>query len=177
MEEVPLLRHVSRCCGSSCRGASLPLWGRSFALGQMISFLIAGTGVSSSFLVEWGVSVPTTQSALNYALLLCTYLGYRGATRGWGSLSRLRLPWWKYALLGALDVEANFLIGELPRISSSLRVVTLIRPTYSSACVSLHKYHECDADRLLDDPLRYGALLVVLRRAISGAWLGRHVLL
>lgn len=129
MEEVSLLRHVSRYCGSSCRsGASLPLWGRSFALGQLISFLIAGTGVSSSFLVEWGVSVPTTQSALNYALLLFTYLGYRGVTRGWWSLTRLRLPWWKYALLGALDVEANFLIGECPCFSSSLRMGTLMRP-------------------------------------------------
>lgn len=107
-EADPLLHRVVRRCG--CSGHAWPLWGRSFALGQIISLLIAGTGVSSSFLVEWGVSVPTTQSALNYALLCGTYLGYRAATRGWRSLTRLRLAWWRYALLGALDVEANFLI-------------------------------------------------------------------
>ena len=109
-DDEPLLRRVGRTCRFSRSCETVPRWWKSFALGQVISLLIAGTGVSSSFLVEWGVSVPTTQNALNYALLLFTYLGYRAVTRGWPHLFRLHLPWWRYALLGLCDVEANFLI-------------------------------------------------------------------
>jgi solute carrier family 35 protein F1/2 len=107
-------------------GLRLPLALRVFGVtGSTIALLIAGTGVSSSFLVEWGVSVPTTQSALNYALLSVTYLGYRAATRGWRSLTRLRLAWWRYALLGTLDVEANFLIVLAYRYTSITSVMLI----------------------------------------------------
>ena len=52
-----------------------------------------------------GISAPTLQSTLNYALLAAAYGSYLLWVRKATSLSK---PWWCYALLGLLDVEANF---------------------------------------------------------------------
>jgi hypothetical protein len=65
----------------------------------------APQGISSATLASNGVAVPTSQSVLNYALLALTFGGARLA-RG-GALAR---PWWCYALLALVDVEANFLV-------------------------------------------------------------------
>lgn len=41
----------------------------ALALGQLLSLLITGTGVTSSLLAGYGVNMPSTQSLINYALL------------------------------------------------------------------------------------------------------------
>jgi solute carrier family 35 protein F1/2 len=51
-----------------------------------------------------GISAPTLQSTLSYALLAAAYGGWL-LLRNRRALSK---PWWCYALLGLLDVEANF---------------------------------------------------------------------
>jgi solute carrier family 35, member F1/2 len=101
----PLVRRVVRRCCSGDNRALL----RSLALGQIISLLIAGTGISSSYLAEWGADVPTSQSSLNYFLLFVVYMAMV-TWRRHRSLCELRLSWWQYALLALIDVEANFLI-------------------------------------------------------------------
>ena len=78
-------------------------------LGQFVSLCLCGTGVTSELLVSnYDISVPTTQAFLNYLLLALTF-GVYFATRK-RFLTVLRYNWWKYIILGAMDVEANFLI-------------------------------------------------------------------
>ncbi len=62
-------------------------------LGQVLSALIALTGVFSSLLARDGASRPSTQSALTY-VLLSLYLLKRPSPR-----APLQVPWWRYALL------------------------------------------------------------------------------
>lgn len=62
-------------------------------LGQVLSILIALTGVFSSLLARDGASRPTTQSALTY-VFLSAYLLKRPRPR-----APLQVPWWRYALL------------------------------------------------------------------------------
>ncbi len=53
--------------------------------------------------------MPTTQSLINYALLL-VYVVPWWWREGWTSVrSTLQRKWWQYLLLAGLDVEANFL--------------------------------------------------------------------
>lgn len=80
---------------------------RFLLLGQVISALIAGTGIFSTFLAEAGLDVPTFQSLLNY-LLLSLYAVVRLYSEGWSKPLRVRR--WQYALLALADVEANALI-------------------------------------------------------------------
>ena len=78
-------------------------------LGQFLSLLLCGTGVTSQLLeTNFSIAVPTTQAFLNYALLAAVF-GVTLATRG-DFLTVLWKNWWKYAILGAIDVEANFLV-------------------------------------------------------------------
>jgi len=87
----------------------MPEWRRrrrmGLVLGQIISLCIAGTGVFSSQLAAAGVNIPTTQSFLNYALL--GGFGCVLAVKNGGI--RLQSPWWGYAVIAVLDVEANAL--------------------------------------------------------------------
>lgn len=85
---------------------------QSLLLGQVISLLIAGTGLFSTLLASRGVSIPTSQSSLNYALLLL-YTIPLYATGGFHTL--LHRPHavrtlCLYALLAGIDVEANYLV-------------------------------------------------------------------
>lgn len=78
-------------------------------LGQALSVLLCGTGVTSQLLVSWySVSSPTTQTFLTYLLLGMVY-GVVVATKS-DFLSILRENWWKYIILGVVDVEANYLV-------------------------------------------------------------------
>ncbi|KAF7132867.1 hypothetical protein RHSIM_Rhsim09G0033200 [Rhododendron simsii] len=76
-------------------------------LGQLLSLLITSTGFSSSELARKGINAPTSQSFLNYVLLAlfygCTFIHRKKA---------LKAKWYYYILLGLVDVEANFLVGE-----------------------------------------------------------------
>ena len=54
------------------------------------------------------ITVPTTQSFLNYVFLGAAF-GVPLAVRK-DFLKVLRQNWWKYILLGVIDVEANYMI-------------------------------------------------------------------
>jgi solute carrier family 35 protein F1/2 len=78
-------------------------------LGQFLSLCLCGTGVTSQVLVtDYDISVPTTQCFLNYVLLGLTF-GVHFATKK-RFLRTLKYNWWKYLILGVVDVEANFLM-------------------------------------------------------------------
>jgi len=80
------------------------------AVGQLLSWLVCGTGVFSQLLVtNYGIDIPTSQSFLNYLLLgfiYTTALAYHPGD----FKSRLKERGWKYFLLALFDVEANFLV-------------------------------------------------------------------
>lgn len=82
---------------------------RALLLGQLISVLVASTGVFSTLLADDGVQIPTTQSLLNYLLLACNLL-VRSAKLGCSRTWALQVPAWRYALVALADVEANFLV-------------------------------------------------------------------
>lgn len=78
-------------------------------LGQFLSFLLCGTGVTSQLLVtDYSVSVPTTQLFLVYIFLGAVY-GVPVVVRS-DFLTILRQNWWKYIILGVVDLEANYLV-------------------------------------------------------------------
>ncbi|KAG6433370.1 hypothetical protein SASPL_104981 [Salvia splendens] len=113
-------------------------------LGQLLSLLVTSTGFSSSELAKKGINAPTSQSFFNYVLLALVYgsimLYRRQALKGlafiemyggfWFSTADLKLSngrklakWYYYILLGAVDVEANFL-GKYPsNMSSSFEIL------------------------------------------------------
>jgi len=74
-------------------------------LGQVCCLLLTVTGVTSNLLATHGVSLPTTQSAMNYVLLAVVF----GVARRF-SREPSRVAMWRYALLAFFDVEANFLV-------------------------------------------------------------------
>lgn len=80
---------------------------RALALGQLIALLIAATGVFSSLLVERGAAFPALQSLTLYLALALAYVPLRLLRSG---TRPLRADWWRYALLAACDVEANFAV-------------------------------------------------------------------
>lgn len=81
-------------------------------IGQVLSLCITGTGVTAQLLsANYDVNVPTSQSFLNYALLAVVFLPALAISHGDARLfDAVRARWWKYALLAAVDVEANFLV-------------------------------------------------------------------
>ncbi|CAJ1064868.1 solute carrier family 35 member F2-like [Xyrichtys novacula] len=85
---------------------------RTLAMGQGLAGLICGTAVSSQFLAtNFHVNTPMLQSFLNYALLCLTYTTMLFCRTGDGNILQiLRRRWWKYLLLGLVDVEANYAV-------------------------------------------------------------------
>ena len=80
------------------------------ALGQLLSWLVCGTGVFSQLLVtNYNIEIPTSQSFLNYVLLGVVYTTALACHPG-DFKSRLKERGWKYFLLALFDVEANFLV-------------------------------------------------------------------
>ena len=78
-------------------------------LGQCLSLLLCGTGVTSQLLVSrQDIAAPTTQVFLAYVFLAAIY-GVAVAIRS-DFLTILRYNWWKYIILGVVDLEANYLI-------------------------------------------------------------------
>ncbi len=67
-----------------------------------------------------GVSLPTTQSALNYGLLGLVYGCWLLQRKG-----GLRAALWQYALLAFLDVEGNFCLVLAYRYTSITSVTLL----------------------------------------------------
>lgn len=77
-------------------------------LGQLISLLITTTGVCNQLLSERGVTIPTTQSLLNYVLLAVTCVPFFLVARSRETRWSLRVRWFWYPLLALADVEANY---------------------------------------------------------------------
>ncbi|KAL9239288.1 hypothetical protein vseg_013625 [Gypsophila vaccaria] len=74
-------------------------------LGQLVSFVMALIGFSSSFLATHGVDAPITQSFFTYLCLTVVY-GSIKLFRG----GKLMVPWYYYVPLGFVDVQGNYLV-------------------------------------------------------------------
>eukprot|EP01104_Vermistella_antarctica_P017095 TRINITY_DN599_c0_g2_i1.p1 TRINITY_DN599_c0_g2~~TRINITY_DN599_c0_g2_i1.p1 ORF type:complete len:485 (-),score=93.62 TRINITY_DN599_c0_g2_i1:36-1490(-) len=102
-------------------------------LGQVLSLLITGTGISSQFLVTtYHINMPTAQSFLNYCLLALIYLPvlwWRGAL-AWDKM-RSKVP--LYMALSFVDVEANYLVVKAYQYTSITSVMLL--DCFSIPCV------------------------------------------
>jgi len=96
-------------------------WVRSFALGQVISLLITGTGVFSTELADEGVQAPVIQSSLNYILLCFLLVRAAPLARRQG----LGAPIWQYVLWAFCDVEGNFLVVSAYQYTSITSVMLL----------------------------------------------------
>ncbi|CAI5692699.1 unnamed protein product [Oreochromis niloticus] len=85
---------------------------KTFAMGQGLAGLICGTAITSQFLASnFHVNTPMLQSFLNYLLLTVTYTTMLLCRTGDGNfLQILKRRWWKYLLLGLVDVEANYTV-------------------------------------------------------------------
>ncbi|XP_023570029.1 solute carrier family 35 member F1 isoform X1 [Octodon degus] len=84
----------------------------SVALGQVLSLLICGIGLTSKYLSEdFHANTPVFQSFLNYILLFLVYTTTLAVRQGEENLlAILRRRWWKYLILGLIDLEANYLV-------------------------------------------------------------------
>ncbi|XP_078077572.1 solute carrier family 35 member F2-like [Mustelus asterias] len=85
---------------------------RILLLGQGLSILLCGTAISSQYLADdFGVNTPVLQGFINYVLLFLVYTGMLMFRQGNDNLLQiLKTKWWKYLLLGLIDVEANYLV-------------------------------------------------------------------
>ncbi|XP_014381315.1 solute carrier family 35 member F1, partial [Alligator sinensis] len=84
----------------------------SVALGQVLSLLICGIGLTSKYLSEdFHANTPVFQSFLNYILLFLVYTTTLAVRQGEENLlAILKRRWWKYMILGIIDIEANYLV-------------------------------------------------------------------
>ncbi|RNC46078.1 solute carrier family 35, member F1/2, partial [Trypanosoma cruzi] len=92
---------------------------RRFAIhvlfGQLVAFLNSVTGVSTTKLVNNNASYPLLQSLTAYAFIFAVYapifllLYIRNRHRRFLNFVFLQKPW-RYAVLGLIDMEANFFI-------------------------------------------------------------------
>ncbi|XP_074536105.1 solute carrier family 35 member F2-like [Halichoeres trimaculatus] len=85
---------------------------RTLAMGQGLAALICGTAVSSQYLAtNYHVNTPMLQSVVNYTLLCVTYTTMLLCRTGDENILQiLKRRWWKYLLLGLVDVEANYVV-------------------------------------------------------------------
>ena len=95
---------------------------KSILLGQFLALLIATTASASTALARSSISFPALQTASNYLFLALVYGGVRLVR---GTHKTLARPWWQYALLAILDVEANFLVVTAFRFTSVTSVTLL----------------------------------------------------
>ncbi|XP_030633601.1 solute carrier family 35 member F2 [Chanos chanos] len=84
----------------------------TLAMGQGLSAFICGTAVTSQYLATvYQVNTPMFQSFMNYAVLCLTYTTALILRKGDGNILQiLKTKWWKYFLLGLVDVEANYAV-------------------------------------------------------------------
>ncbi|XP_008294423.1 solute carrier family 35 member F1 [Stegastes partitus] len=84
----------------------------TLALGQVLSLLICAIGLTSKFLADdFHANTPVFQSFLNYILLFLVYTTTLAVRQGEGNLlAILKQRWWKYMILGLVDIEANYLV-------------------------------------------------------------------
>lgn len=101
----------ARACASFSRLGRWEVW-KALLLGQVLSGLLCGTGVTSQILQsQHNLQIPTAQSFVNYVLLCAvftTWLACRGGDAG--LIPVLRARGGRYFLLALVDVEANYLL-------------------------------------------------------------------
>ncbi|XP_071334488.1 solute carrier family 35 member F1 isoform X2 [Trachinotus anak] len=84
----------------------------TLALGQVLSLLICAISLISKYLADdFHANTPVFQSFLNYILLFLVYTTTLAVRQGEGNLlAILKQRWWKYMILGLIDIEANYLV-------------------------------------------------------------------
>ncbi|XP_041830935.1 solute carrier family 35 member F1 [Melanotaenia boesemani] len=84
----------------------------NLALGQVLSLLVCAIALTSKYLADdFHAQTPVFQSFLNYILLFLVYTTTLAVRQGEGNmLAILRQRWWKYMILGVIDIEANYLV-------------------------------------------------------------------
>ncbi|XP_029281133.1 solute carrier family 35 member F1 [Cottoperca gobio] len=84
----------------------------SLALGQVLSLLICAISLTSKYLADdFHANTPLFQSFLNYILLFLVYTTTLAVRQGEGNLlAILKQRWWKYMILGLIDIEANYMV-------------------------------------------------------------------
>ena len=81
----------------------------ALVLGQFLSLMLCGTGLTSSLLeIRYSIAVPTTQAFINYILLGMVFGVWLAISKKF--LTILKKNWWKYVILGVIDVEGNYMI-------------------------------------------------------------------
>ncbi|XP_029026585.1 solute carrier family 35 member F2-like isoform X2 [Betta splendens] len=85
---------------------------KTLAMGQGLAGLVCGTAITSQYLAsDFHVEAPMLQSFMNYALLCASYTTSLLCRAGDTNLLQiLRQRWWRYLLLGLVDVEANYAV-------------------------------------------------------------------
>ncbi|CEL61928.1 putative solute carrier family 35 member C320,08 OS=Schizosaccharomyces pombe (strain 972 / ATCC 24843) GN=SPCC320.08 PE=1 SV=1 [Rhizoctonia solani AG-1 IB] len=94
--------------------------------GQLVSICITCTSVSTTELVNRGWSLPTTQTFFLYFALFVLYTPYtiyQYGFKGWGNV--VIKDGWKYFILAACDVEANFLVVNAYKYTNLLSCMLL----------------------------------------------------
>ncbi|CAE6423252.1 unnamed protein product [Rhizoctonia solani] len=94
--------------------------------GQLVSICITCTSVSTTELVNRGWSLPTTQTFFLYFSLFIVYTPYtiyQYGFKGWGNV--VIKDGWKYFILAACDVEANFLVVNAYKYTNLLSCMLL----------------------------------------------------
>ncbi|XP_047657866.1 solute carrier family 35 member F1 [Tachysurus fulvidraco] len=84
----------------------------TLALGQVLSLLICGIGLTSKYLAsDYHANTPVFQCFLNYILLFLVYTTTLAVRQGEENLlAILKRRWWKYMILSVIDIEANYLV-------------------------------------------------------------------
>uniref|UniRef100_A0A3Q3SJR0 Solute carrier family 35 member F2-like n=1 Tax=Mastacembelus armatus TaxID=205130 RepID=A0A3Q3SJR0_9TELE len=112
---------------SLCPLFSLRQLAKTLAMGQGLAVLICGTAITSQYLAtHFQVNTPMLQSFLNYSLMCVTYSTMLLCRTGDGNILQiLKHRWWKYLLLGLVDVEANYTVVKAYQYTSLTSVQLL----------------------------------------------------
>ncbi|KAF9361256.1 hypothetical protein BGX26_004775 [Mortierella sp. AD094] len=108
------------------------------ALGQLLSLCITATTILSTELTQGDnpVSIPTTQSFLNYLVLAIVYTSitiYKKGFSGWIEIMRRRALY--YIIFALIDVEGNYFVVKAYNYTSLLSVMLL--DAWTIPCVVL----------------------------------------
>ncbi|KAI2472225.1 DUF914-domain-containing protein [Annulohypoxylon bovei var. microspora] len=78
-------------------------------IGQLLSLCITATNTFTTFLANFGTSIPAFQTVFTYILLSLIYLTYTVYTYGPKKYGKILLvDGWKYFILSFLDVQGNY---------------------------------------------------------------------
>ncbi|KJA13674.1 hypothetical protein HYPSUDRAFT_72930 [Hypholoma sublateritium FD-334 SS-4] len=111
----PIVYSSPKAFANSVAARWKSIWTRPFIMallaGQIVSLCITCTNVTTTELVSRGWTLSTTQGFFLYFTLFIVYTPYtiyQYGFKGW--LNVIRHDGWKYIILGASDVEGNFLV-------------------------------------------------------------------